>query len=163
MGFIFSTVATLLMLAYAILLVLRCKKMADERRLVDIAPLLKKLREEALDCNDICEPLTINEAAEAEIDDLESLPTIDPASLRPESEWELNPGRCTCEHFRCKKCHFINCVSTKYCGECGAKMKNAGVKPEELQLPITALECNKAKSGAEVQHTSGNGLEWSEV
>lgn len=28
-----------------------------------------------------------------------------------ESEWELNPGRCTCEHFRCKKCHFINCVA----------------------------------------------------
>ena len=35
----------------------------------------------------------------------------------PESEWELNPGRCTCEHFRCKKCHFINCVAVKYCGE----------------------------------------------
>ena len=49
-----------------------------------------------------------------------------------ESEWELNPGRCTCEHFRCKKCHFINCVAVKYCGECGAKMKNAGVKPEDL-------------------------------
>lgn len=52
-----------------------------------------------------------------------------------ESEWELNPGRCTCEHFRCKKCRFINCVATKYCGECGAKMKNAGVKPEDLPLP----------------------------
>lgn len=48
---------------------------------------------------------------------------------------ELNPGRCTCEHFRCKKCHFINCVAVKYCGECGARMKNAGVKPEDLPLP----------------------------
>lgn len=45
-----------------------------------------------------------------------------------ESEWELNPGRCTCEHFRCKKCHFINCVAVKYCGECGAKMKNTRCK-----------------------------------
>lgn len=42
---------------------------------------------------------------------------------------------CTCEHFRCKKCHFINCVAVKYCGECGARMKNAGVKPEDLPLP----------------------------
>ena len=48
------------------------------------------------------------------------------------------PGRKTakiCEHFRCKKCHFINCVAIKYCGECGARMKNAGVKPEDLPLP----------------------------
>ena len=51
------------------------------------------------------------------------LPDVPPL----ESEWELNPGRCTCEHFRCKKCHFINCVAVKYCGECGARMKNAGV------------------------------------
>lgn len=137
--------------------------MADERRLVDITPLLKKLREEALDCNDICEPLTMNEAAEVEIDNLESLPVIDPASLRSESEWELNPGRITCEHFRCKKCHFINCTAVKYCGECGAKMKNAGVKPEELPLPISAFKFNKVKSGAEIEHTSNNGLDWSEV
>lgn len=59
------------------------------------------------------------------------LPDVPPL----ESEWELNPGRCTCEHFRCKKCHFINCVAVKYCGECGARMKNAGVKPEDLPLP----------------------------
>ena len=30
---------------------------------------------------------------------------------------------------------FINCVAVKYCGECGARMKNAGVKPEDLPLP----------------------------
>lgn len=65
---------------------------------------------------------------------IENAPTIDPETLRPESEWELNPGRITCEHFRCKKCYFINCVATKYCGECGAKMKNSGIKPEELPL-----------------------------
>ena len=60
-----------------------------------------------------------------------------PESKSPESEWELNPGRLTCEHFRCKKCHFINCVAVKYCGECGSKMKNAGVRPEDLPLPLT--------------------------
>lgn len=61
--------------------------------------------------------------------------TIDPESLRPESEWELNPYRFSCEHFRCKKCHHIDCVADNYCGKCGAKMKNAGVKPEDLPIP----------------------------
>lgn len=70
---------------------------------------------------------------------IENAPTIDPEALRPESEWELNPGRITCEHFRCKKCYFINCVATKYCGECGAKMKNSGIKPEELPFPRMPL------------------------
>lgn len=70
---------------------------------------------------------------------IQNAPTIDPETLRPESEWELNPGRITCEHFRCKKCYFINCVATKYCGECGAKMKNSGIKPEELPLPWMPL------------------------
>ena len=65
------------------------------------------------------------------------LPDVPPL----ESEWELNPGRCTCEHFRCKKCHFINCVAVKYCGECGARMKNAGVKPEDLPLPALDERC----------------------
>lgn len=79
------------------------------------------------------------ESIEDELSDLENLPTVDPESLRPVSEWELNPGRITCEHFRCKKCHFINCVAVKYCGECGAKMKNSGIKPEELPLPWMPL------------------------
>lgn len=79
------------------------------------------------------------ESIEDELSDLENLPTVDPEALRPESEWELNPGRITCEHFRCKKCHFINCVAVKYCGECGAKMKNSGIKPEELPLPWMPL------------------------
>lgn len=75
------------------------------------------------------------ESIEDELSDLESLPTIDPETLRPESEWELNPHRLSCEHFRCKKCHHIDCVADKYCGECGSKMKNAGVKPENLPIP----------------------------
>ena len=72
---------------------------------------------------------------EACITVLEVAPTIDPESLRPVSEWELNPHRLSCEHFLCKKCHHIDCVADKYCGECGSKMKNAGVKPEDLPIP----------------------------
>ena len=80
-------------------------------------------------------------------------PTIDPESLRSVSEWELNPHRFSCEHFRCKKCHHIDCVADKYltpafkyCGECGAKMTNAGVKPEDL--PIPEEELPKSSSGS---------------
>lgn len=73
-------------------------------------------------------------------------PTIDPESLRSVSEWELNPHRFSCEHFRCKKCHHIDCVADKYCGECGAKMTNAGVKPEDLPIPEEKLP--KSSSGS---------------
>jgi hypothetical protein len=67
-------------------------------------------------------------------------PTIDPETLRPVSEWELNPYRFSCEHFRCKKCHHIDCVADKYCGECGSKMKNAGVKPEDMPIPTETIQ-----------------------
>lgn len=75
------------------------------------------------------------ESIEDELSDLENLPTINPESLRPVSEWELNPHRFSCEHFRCKECHHIDCVADNYCGKCGARMKNAGVKPEDLPVP----------------------------
>ena len=77
---------------------------------------------------------------------IESCPPIDPESLRSVSEWELNPHRFSCEHFRCKKCHHIDCVADKYCGECGAKMTNVGVKPEDL--PIPEEELPKSSSGS---------------
>lgn len=64
-----------------------------------------------------------------------SAPTITPEMLRTESEWKLNPRRFSCEHFRCKQCHFISCIASNYCGCCGAAMKNAGVKPEDLPIP----------------------------
>ena len=76
-------------------------------------------------------------------------PTIDPESLRPVSEWELNPDKWTCEWFRCKKCHHISCCTDAYCGGCGAKMKNAGAKSENLPEP------------QEKRGESGN--EWKEV
>ncbi len=76
-----------------------------------------------------------------------------------ESEWELNPGRCTCEHFRCKKCHFINCVAVKYCGECGAKMKNAGVKPEDLPLPLPEKKHSKMEISDEAARATFDRFE----
>lgn len=82
------------------------------------------------------------ESIEDELSDLGNLPTIDPETLRPVSEWELNPYRFSCEHFRCKKCHHIDCVADKYCGECGSKMKNAGVKPEDMPIPTETIQKN---------------------
>lgn len=73
---------------------------------------------------------------------IQDAPTIDPEILRPVSEWELNPYRFSCEHFRCKKCHHIDCVADKYCGECGSKMKNAGVKPEDMPIPTETIQKN---------------------
>lgn len=123
-----------------------------EQRIVDIAPVLERMGENFDESNkwgDYCEAEETLKAMKR----LQSLPIIDPESLRQESEWELNPGRCTCEHFRCKKCRFINCVAVKYCGECGAKMKNAGVKPEDLPLPPFDEENrNEGYSGWEEQN-----------
>ena len=77
---------------------------------------------------------------------IESCPPIDPESLRPVSEWELNPHRFSCEHFRCKLCHHISCLTDAFCGGCGAKMKNAGTKAEDLPLPIDEYEYKKEET-----------------
>lgn len=81
-----------------------------------------------------------------ELTDLESLPTIDPEKLRDVSEWELNPYRFSCEHFRCKKCQHISCLTDAFCGGCGAKMKNAGKKSEDLPLPKDEYEYKKGET-----------------
>lgn len=62
---------------------------------------------------------------------IQDAPTIDPESLRPVSEWELNPDKWTCEWFRCKKCHHTSCCTDAFCGGCGAKMKNRDVEIED--------------------------------
>lgn len=62
-------------------------------------------------------------------------PAVNPESLRPVSEWELNPDRWTCEWFRCKTCHHLSCCADPFCGGCGAKMKNAGVSTDDLNEP----------------------------
>lgn len=80
------------------------------------------------------------------LDVINDTPTIDPESLRPVSEWELNPHRFSCEHFRCKLCHHISCLTDAFCGGCGAKMKNAGTKAEDLPLPIDEYEYKKEET-----------------
>ena len=80
------------------------------------------------------------------LDVINDTPTIDPENLRPVSEWELNPHRFSCEHFRCKLCHHISCLTDAFCGGCGAKMKNAGTKAEDLPLPIDEYEYKKGET-----------------
>ena len=108
----------------------------DEARLIDAAALRDKILHEVYEKSNETDfdggmiwafTLAVNMADHA--------PTIDPESLRPVSEWELNPDKWTCEWFRCKKCHHISCCTDAYCGGCGAKMKNAGAKSENLPEP----------------------------
>lgn len=58
-----------------------------ERRIVDIGPLLEDLKKELEDLEGSTEALTVEEATEDEIGELEALPVIDPASLRPTAKW----------------------------------------------------------------------------
>ena len=99
----------------------------DDVRLIDAAALRDKILHEAYEKSNKTDfdggmiwafTLAVNMTDHAA--------TIDPESLRPVSEWELNPDRWTCEWFRCKKCHHTSCSTDAYCGGCGAKMKNAG-------------------------------------
>lgn len=113
----------------------RRTKMSEEEKVVrllvsvrELESSLKKLAESAKE-----KSADVHSFAKV-LREIENLPTIDPESLRPVSEWELNPDRWTCEWFRCKKCHHVSCCTDAYCGGCGAKMKNAGVKSEDLPV-----------------------------
>lgn len=113
-------------------------------RLVDVGELESSLKKDLAEeeAKGKSADILFCESIEDELPDLENLPTIDPETLRPVSEWELNPHRFSCEHFRCKKCHHIDCVADKYCGECGSKMKNSGVKPEDMPIPTETIQKN---------------------
>lgn len=54
-----------------------------ERRIADIGPLLEDLKKELKDLEDSTEALTVEEAAEDEIEDLKKLPVIDPERMIP--------------------------------------------------------------------------------
>ena len=105
-------------------------------RLVDVGELENSLKKDLAEeeAKGKSADVLFCESIEDELADLEKLPTIDPESLRPVSEWELNPNRWTCEWFCCKTCHHLSCCTDAYCGGCGAKMKNAGVKSEDLPV-----------------------------
>lgn len=127
----------------------------DDVRLIDAAALRDKILHEAYEkSNETDFDRGMIWAFNLAVGMIDHAATIDHESLRPVSEWELNPHRFSCEHFRCKECHHIDCVADNYCGKCGARMKNAGVKPEEL--PIPEEENSRAKKSDD-----GNG-EWEE-
>lgn len=109
-------------------------------RLADVGELESSLKKDLAEEEDKGKSADILfcESIEDELSDLENLPTIDPESLRPVSEWELNPGRWTCEWFRCKTCHHLSCCADPFCGGCGAKMKNAGASTDDLNEPKKA-------------------------
>lgn len=52
-----------------------------ERRIADIGPLLEELKKELKDLEGSTEALTVEEAAEDEIEELKSLPVIDPERI----------------------------------------------------------------------------------
>lgn len=54
-----------------------------ERRIVDIGPLLEDLKKELKDLEGSTEALTVEEAAEDEIEDLKKLPVIDLERMIP--------------------------------------------------------------------------------
>ena len=54
-----------------------------KRRIVDIGPLLEDLKKELKDLEGSVEALTVEEAAEDEIEDLKKLPVIDPERMIP--------------------------------------------------------------------------------
>ena len=54
-----------------------------ERRIADIGPLLEDLKKELKDLEGSTEALTVEEAAEDEIEELKSLPVIDPERMIP--------------------------------------------------------------------------------
>ena len=64
-----------------------------ERRIVDIGPLLEDLKKELEDLEGSTEALTVEEATEDEIGELEALPVIDPASLRPTAKLTTQRSR----------------------------------------------------------------------
>lgn len=74
-----------------------------ERIIVDIGPLLEDLKKELKDLEGSTEALTVEEAAEDEIEELKALPVIDPERMIP--AWRqkraasLKPGSCRAGFF----------------------------------------------------------------
>lgn len=105
------------------------KKMA-ERRIVDIGPLLEDLKKELEDLEGSTEALTVEEAAEDEIGELEALPVIDPASLRPTAKWIIARRMADGAECKCGNCGRRETFTTfdrhtdhVYCCRCGYRME----------------------------------------
>jgi hypothetical protein len=105
------------------------KKMA-ERRIADIGPLLEDLKKELKDLEGSTEALTVEEAAEDEIEDLKSLPVIDPTSLRLTAKWVIMRRMADGAECKCGNCGRRETFATfdrhtdhVYCCRCGRKME----------------------------------------
>lgn len=101
------------------------------KRLIDASAFLKRLSDRQIKIAGYTEKIEEWLILEKVILELKDFPTIDPETLRPVSEWELNPDKWTCEWFRCKKCHHTSCCTDAFCGGCGAKMKNRDVEIDD--------------------------------
>ena len=116
-----------------------------EKRIVDIGPLLEELKADSMDYESCCEPLTVGEAVNDEIEELEKLPIIDPETLRPVAHWEEIPGSynsyigkngswCV-PATRCSnpECGEVNPCSLKtpFCPMCGFRMEDVPYERKE--------------------------------
>lgn len=100
-----------------------------ERRIVDIGPLLEDLKKELEDLEGSTEALTVEEATEDEIGELEALPVIDPASLRPTAKWIITRRMADGAECKCGNCGRRETFTTfdrhtdhVYCCRCGYRM-----------------------------------------
>lgn len=101
-----------------------------ERRIADIGPLLEDLKKELKDLEGSTEALTVEEAAEDEIEELKSLPVIDPASLRPTAKWIIARRMADGAECKCGNCGRRETFTTfdrhtdhVYCCRCGYRME----------------------------------------
>lgn len=102
-------------------------------RLVDVEPVLKELKEELKSLKDTTEVLTCEESVEIEIDELKSLPVINPESLRPKACWDMTGKYTFCDKKQSLAIRCTNCGCAlhskeyrkfvwNYCPVCGCKM-----------------------------------------
>ncbi len=111
-------------------LISRRKKMSEERRLVDISPLLGKnvdFAKNTLFANS-SEKFMFKCGVKEVLDRLEALPTIDPETLRPVGYWEVggvDPVSGVVGNWKCSLCNETSPEDSPFCPYCGAKMEDS--------------------------------------
>lgn len=100
----------------------------SEHRIVDIGPLLEKLRNDfpPFNPNSDLDLIDVSESVASEIMDLEELPVIDPETMRPVAHWEVggvNPADDVVGNWVCSLCNETSPEDSSFCPYCGAKME----------------------------------------
>lgn len=106
-----------------------------ERRIVDIGPFLEDLKKELKDLEGSTEALTVEEAAEDEIEDLKKLPVIDPEKMIP--AWrdpDKDPPKVETEVLILYRCN-------GYMGITTAHYEDGKILPGELQALVMVSNC----------------------